>query len=72
MYDKEYLDVLGEMEKTAYDNNPMAQYNMGWINARGLFTEDGLMQDKTTAKKWFEKSGKLGFNEAALMLKRGY
>jgi uncharacterized protein len=72
LYDKERRDVLSEMEKSAYDGNAMAAYNLGWIYARGLLTEDGLMQDKTTAKKWFEKSGKLGFNEAALMLKRGY
>ena len=72
MYDKEYLDVLGEMEKTAYDNNPMAQYNMGWINARGLLTEDGLMQDEDVAEQWFKKSAKLGFVDADLMLDRNY
>ena len=72
MYDKEYLDVLGEMEKTAYDNNPMAQYNMGWINARGLFTVDGLMQDEDVAEQWFKKSAKHEFNDVVLMFKRNY
>ena len=72
IYDKEPRDVLSEMEEAAYDGNPMAAYNMGWINARGLLTEDGLMQDETIAKKWFEKSAKLGFNDAVVMLKRGY
>jgi len=72
LYDKEHRDVLGEMEQAAYDDNPMAQYNMGWISARGLLTEDGLMQDDDIAKGWFKKSAKLGFKDAVLMLKRGY
>jgi len=72
MYDKEHRDTLGEMERVANNGNAMAQYNMGWINARGLLTEDGLMQESSVAKKWFEKSAKLGFNDAVLMLKRNY
>ena len=72
LYDKEHRDVLGEMEKTANNGNAMAAYNMGWINARGLLTEDGLMQDDDIAKGWFKKSAKLGFKDAVLMLKRGY
>ena len=38
------------MEQVAYDGDAMAQYNMGWITARGLLSEDGLMQDRDVAK----------------------
>ena len=72
LYDKEHRNVLSEMEKAAYDGNPMAQYNMGWINARGLLTEDGLMQDENVAKMWFEKSAKQGFQDAIDILKRNF
>ena len=72
LYDKEDRDVLFEMEKAANKGNAMAQYNMGWITARGLLSQDGLMQDKGIAKKWFEKSAKQGFEDAILILKRDY
>ena len=64
--------LLVEIEQAANNGNAMAAFNMGWINARGLLTEDGLMQDKDVAEQWFEKSASNGFNDAVLMLKRGY
>ena len=72
LYDKEHRDTLTEMEQAANNGNAMAAYNMGWINARGLLTEEGLMQDLDTAEQWFKKSAKLGFVDADLMLKRNY
>lgn len=72
LYDKKHRDTMGEMEQAANNGNAMAAYNMGWINARGLLTENGLMQDKDDAEQWFKKSAKLGFNDAVLMLKHGY
>ncbi|MBT4553205.1 MAG: sel1 repeat family protein [Candidatus Thioglobus sp.] len=72
LYDKEHRDVLSEMEQVAYDGDAMAQYNMGWITARGLLSEDSLMQDRDVAKKWFEKSAKQDFEDAVLILKRDY
>ena len=72
LYDKKHRDTMGEMGQAANNGNAMAAYNMGWINARGLLTEDGLMQDEDVAEQWFKKSAKLGFNDAVLMLKRGY
>ena len=72
LYDKEPRDVLVEIEQAANNGNAMAAFNMGWINARGLLTEDGLMQDKDVAEQWFEKSASNGFNDAVLFLKRGY
>jgi hypothetical protein len=47
----------------------MAQYNIGWINGRGLLTEDGLKQDEDVAKAWFEKSAEQGFQDAIDILK---
>ena len=38
------------MEVAANNGNPIAQYNMGWIYARGLLSRDGLMQDLDIAK----------------------
>jgi TPR repeat protein len=35
-------------------------------------SEDGLMQDRDVAKKWFEKSAKQDFEDAVLILKRDY
>ena len=72
LYDKEHRDVLSEMEQAANNGNAMAQYNMGWITAKGLVSEDGLMQDRDVAKKWFEKSAKQNFEDAILILNRGY
>jgi len=72
LYDKEERDVLFEMEQAANKGNAMAQYNMGWITARGLLSEDGLMQGRDVAKKWFEKSAKQNFEDAILILDRDY
>ena len=72
MYDKEHRDTFVEMEQAANNGNAMAAYNMGWIKARGLLAEEGLMQDLGIAEQWFKKSAKLGFADADLMLKRNY
>jgi len=72
IYDKEHRDTLLEMEQAANNDNAMAAYNMGWINARGLLTEEGLIQDSNVAEQWFKKSAKLGFADAELMLDRNY
>ncbi len=72
MYDKEHRDTLVEMEQAANNGNAMAAYNLGWINARGLLTEKGLIQDLNVAEQWFKKSAKLGFVDADLMLERNY
>jgi TPR repeat protein len=72
IYDKEHRDTLVEMKQAANNGNAMAAYNMGWINARGLLTEDGLMQDLKVAEQWFKKSAKLGFQDAADILKRNF
>jgi len=72
MYDKEHRDTLVEMEQAANNDNAMAAYNLGWIYARGLLTDDGLIQDLNVAKQWFKKSAKLGFIDADLMLDRNY
>ena len=72
MYDKEHRDTLVEMEQAANNDNAMAAFNMGWIYARGLLTEDGLMKDLNVAEQWFKKSEKLGFADADLMLDRNY
>jgi TPR repeat protein len=72
MYDKEHRDTFVEMEQAANNGNAMAAYNMGWIKARGLLAEEGLMQDLGIAEQWFKKSAKLGFIDADLMLDRNY
>jgi len=58
MYDKEHRDTFVEMEQAANNGNAMAAYNMGWIKARGLLAEEGLMQDLGIAEQWFKKSAR--------------
>ena len=72
LYENEYRDVLAEMEVAANDGNAMAQFNLGWINARGLVSSEGLMQDMDVAKAWFEKSAKLGFKDAVEVLQNNF
>ena len=72
LYENENRDVLAEMEVAANDGNAMAQFNLGWINARGLMSSEGLMQDMDVAKAWFEKSAKLGFKDAVEVLKNNF
>jgi TPR repeat protein len=72
LYENEHRDVLAEMEVAANDGNAMAQFNLGWINARGLMSSEGLMQDMDVAKAWFEKSAKLGFKDAIEVLEKNF
>ena len=72
LYENENRDVLAEMEVAANDGNAMAQFNLGWINARGLVSSEGLMQDMDVAKVWFEKSAKLGFKDAVEVLQNNF
>jgi TPR repeat protein len=72
LYENENRDVLAEMEVAANDGNAMAQFNLGWINARGLVSSEGLMQDMDVAKAWFEKSAKLGFKDAVEVLQSNF
>ena len=72
LYENEFRDVLAEMEVAANDGNAMAQFNLGWINARGLVSSEGLMQDMDVAKAWFEKSAKLGFKDAVEVLHNNF
>ena len=72
LYDNEFRDVLGEMEVAANDGNAMAQFNLGWINAKGLMSSEGLMQDMDVAKAWFEQSAKLGFKDAIEVLEKNF
>mgnify|MGYP002629712551 FL=1 len=72
LYDNEHRNVLLEMEVAANNGNAMAQFNLGWINARGLVSSEGLMQDMDVAKAWFEKSAKLGFKDAVEVLQNNF
>ena len=72
LYDNEHRNVLVEMEVAANNGNAMAQFNLGWINARGLVSSEGLMQDMDVAKAWFEKSAKLGFKDAVEVLQNNF
>ena len=72
LYENEHRNVLLEMEVAANDGNAMAQFNLGWINARGLVSSEGLMQDMDVAKAWFEKSAKLGFKDAVEVLQNNF
>ena len=72
LYENESRDVLAEMKVAADNGNAMAAFNLGWINARGLVSSDGLMQDIDVAKDWFEKSAKLGFKDAVEVLKKNF
>ena len=72
LYENEFRDVLAEMEVAANDGNAMAQFNLGWINARGLYSSEGLMQDINVAKAWFEKSAALGFQDAIEVLDKNF
>ena len=72
LYENEHRDVLVEMEVAANNGNAMAQFNLGWINARGLYSSQGLMQDIDVAKDWFEKSAKLGFKDAIEVLEKNF
>ena len=72
LYENEFRDVLAEMEFAANDGNAMAQFNLGWINARGLMSSEGLMQDMDVAKTWFEKSAALGFQDAIEVLEKNF
>ena len=72
LYDNEHRNVLLEMEIAANNGNAMAQFNLGWINARGLVSSEGLIQDMDVAKAWFEKSAKLGFKDAVEVLQNNF
>ena len=72
LYENEFRDVLAEMEVAANNGNAMAQFNLGWINARGLMSSEGLMQDMDIAKAWFEKSANLGFKDAIEVLEKNF
>lgn len=72
LYDNNERNVLKEIEELANKGDAMAQYNIGWINGRGLLTEDGLKQDEDVAKAWFEKSAEQGFQDAIDILKRNF
>ena len=72
LYDNEFRDVLAEMEVAANNGNAMAQFNLGWINAKGLMSSEGLMQDMDVAKAWFEQSAKLGFKDAIEVLEKNF
>ena len=72
LYDNQHRNVLLEMEVAANNDNAMAQFNLGWINARGLVSSEGLMQDIDIAKVWFEKSAKLGFKDAVEVLENNF
>lgn len=72
LYENEHRNVLLEMEVAANNGNAMAQFNLGWINARGLVSSEGLMQDMDVAKAWFEKSAKLGFQDALEVLQNNF
>ena len=72
LYDNQHRNVLLEMEVAANNGNAMAQFNLGWINARGLMSSEGLMQDMDVAKAWFEKSAKLGFKDAVEVLQNNF
>ena len=72
LYDNQHRNVLLEMEVAANNDNAMAQFNLGWINARGLVSSEGLMQDMDVAKVWFEKSAKLGFKDAIEVLEKNF
>ena len=72
LYENEHRDILAEMEVAANDGNAMAQFNLGWINARGLMSSEGLMQDMDVAKAWFEKSANLGFKDAIEVLEKNF
>ncbi|MDB9938005.1 hypothetical protein OAD78_02325 [Candidatus Thioglobus sp.] len=72
LYEKEFRDVLAEMTVAANNGNAMAAFNLGWINARGLLSPEGLMQDMIIAKDWFEKSAELGFKDAIEELERSF
>ena len=72
LYDNDERDVLKEIEELANKGDAMAQYNIGWINGRGLLTEDGLKQDEDVAKAWFEKSAEQGFQDAVDILKGNF
>ena len=60
------------MEVAANNDNAMAQFNLGWINARGLVSSEGLMQDMDVAKAWFESSADLGFKDAIEILEKNF
>ena len=72
LYDNEHRNVLVEMEVAANNGNAMAQFNLGWINARGLMSSEGLMQDMDVARAWFEKSAGLGFKDAIEVLEKNF
>jgi TPR repeat protein len=72
LYEKEFRDVIAEMTVAANNGNAMAAFNLGWINARGLLSPEGLMQDMNVAKDWFEKSAELGFKAAIEELNRSF
>ena len=72
LYENEHRNVLLEMEVAANNGNAMAQFNLGWINARGLVSSEGLMQDMDVANAWFEKSAKLGFKDAVEVLQNNF
>jgi len=72
LYDNDEREVLKEVEELANKGDAMAQYNIGWINGRGLLTKGGLKQDEDVAESWFKKSAKQGFQDAIDVLKRNF
>ena len=72
LYDNDERDVLNEIEELANKGDAMAQFNIGWINGRGLLTDDGLKQDEDVAEYWFKKSAKQGFQDAIDVLKKSF
>ena len=64
--------IVSEMEEAARNGNAMAQFNMGVIYARGLETEEGLIQDLDVAREWFLESASLGFQDSLDVLEGYY
>ena len=64
--------VFAEMKESAENGNAMAQFNMGWIYARGLLSKEGFMQDLQIAEDWFRRSASLGFIDAIDILRKNF
>src|SRR5947207_12996093 len=65
-------EVLRILTETSAKGDPRAQYNLGAIYATGEF---GVVINRATAAKWYEKAAKQGHSEAkynlGIMILRG-
>ena len=61
-------ESLDEIRKKAAAGDAVAQYNLGWMYAKG----NGVLKNSTEAAQWYRKSAEQGYADAQVFLSRCY